>query len=127
MPSVARIRQDRGPIIVLAALGLATMVCALPLSGDNDEEDLPATIEALQAELESVRASGFPGQGARPDQQQGNQPAQPRGGPSGALIEDTFELDLASPKAERVSASALGIVNALLPSVTDQKSAPGRG
>lgn len=96
MPSVARIRQDRGPIIVLAALGLATMVCALPLSGDNDEEDLPATIEALQAELESVRASGFPGQGARPDQQQGNQPAQPRGGSSGALIEDTFELDLAT-------------------------------
>lgn len=94
MPSAARIRQDRMSIIVLAVLGLATMVCALPFSGDKDEEDLPATIEALHAELESFRASAYLDQGDQPDQQQEEQPTQPRGDSSGARIEDTFELGL---------------------------------
>jgi hypothetical protein len=70
------------------------MMCTLPFSGDSDEQDLPATIEALQAELESFRGTAYPGQGDQPDQRQEEQPTQPRGDSSGAMIEDTFELDL---------------------------------
>jgi hypothetical protein len=82
------------PIIILAVLGLATMMCTLPFSGDSDQQNLSATIEALQAELESFQATASPGQGNQPDQAQEQQPTQPRGDSSGAMIEDTFELDL---------------------------------
>ncbi len=80
-------RYRRLPLVVVAALALASIMCSLPFSESEGDADLRATISAMEAELESLRG----GEASAPEVQA---PERQSGGPSGEAIQDTFESDL---------------------------------